>query len=65
LKTFLALPALSATLSAQDFRATLSGQITDQSHAAIPGANVKATNLNNNGIQSVPPQLEMEKAFRR
>jgi hypothetical protein len=51
LKTFFAFLALAVTLPAQDFRATLSGQVTDQSHAAVPGATVKATNLNNNAIK--------------
>ena len=36
---------------AQDFRATLSGSVTDQSHAAVPGATVKAVNLDNNAVK--------------
>src|SRR5258708_24907958 len=47
----LALAGIVASLSAQDFRATLSGQVTDPSHSAIPGATVKATNLNNNEVK--------------
>ena len=39
--------ALAATLAAaQDFRASLVGQVTDSSHAAIPGAIVRATQTN-------------------
>ena len=52
-----ALCAIAATLSAQDFRATLSGQVTDPSHAAIPGANVKATNLNNNAVKEAKTNI--------
>ena len=48
---------MAATLSAQDFRATLSGQVTDPSHAAIPGANVKATNLNNNAVKEAKTNI--------
>ncbi len=45
---FLALAALAASAFAQDFRATLTGLVTDPSGAAIPGATVKATNLGTN-----------------
>ena len=54
----LALFGLVAVASAQDFRATLSGQITDASHSAIPGATVKATNLSNNAIKEAKSNTE-------
>src|SRR3954451_18899661 len=40
----------SALACAQEFRALISGQITDSSGASIPGATVKATNLNTNVV---------------
>ncbi len=40
-------------LFAQEFRATLTGVVTDPSGAAIPGANVKATNVANNQAREV------------
>src|SRR5260370_1484983 len=39
---------LSALACAQEFRALISGQVTDSSGAIIPGATVKATNLDTN-----------------
>lgn len=39
---------LASAISAQDFRATLEGLVTDPSGAAIPGATVKATNIETN-----------------
>ena len=36
---------LSAGLYAQDFRATLTGTVTDPSGSAIPNATVRATNI--------------------
>ena len=38
----------SALACAQEFRALISGQVTDSSGATIPGATIKATNLNTN-----------------
>jgi len=38
----------SVLACAQEFRALISGQVTDSSGATIPGATVKATNLNTN-----------------
>jgi hypothetical protein len=46
---FLAL-AFCLALHAQDFRATITGQVTDPSKAAIPGATVKATFVETNTI---------------
>ncbi len=45
--------ALITTLSAQDFRATLNGLVTDPSGAAIPEAMVKATNMATNETREV------------
>ena len=45
------LAVLGTSLYAQDFRATLSGQVTDPSHSAIPNAMVRATNLDNNAVK--------------
>jgi Carboxypeptidase regulatory-like domain len=56
---------LSCTsLFAQDFRATLTGTVTDPSGAAVPNANIKATNTgtnlvketksNGNGVYNIP-----------
>ncbi len=47
-KCVLALVLASCGLWAQDFRATLSGTVTDPSGAAVPNANIKATNTANN-----------------
>src|SRR5215475_10094995 len=44
---------MCGALAAQEFRATLSGIVTDPSGAAIPGANVKATNTANNQAREV------------
>src|SRR6266702_4613227 len=44
-RSVLALLILSVGLFAQDFRATLSGTVTDPSGAAIPNVTVKATNI--------------------
>ena len=43
---FCVLFLLAACLCAQDFRATLTGIVTDPSGAAVPGATVKAINVN-------------------
>src|SRR4051794_32396543 len=63
-RSVLALLLLSAGLYAQDFRATLSGTVTDPSGAAIPNATVKATNIavnatkeaktTSDGVYSIP-----------
>lgn len=45
---------ISCSLSlAQDFRATITGQVTDPSGAAIPNATVKATNSATNEVKQV------------
>lgn len=43
----------AAIISAQDFRATLSGLVTDPSGAAVPNATVKATNTATNESREV------------
>ncbi len=40
-------------MAAQDFRATLSGLVTDPSGAAVPNATVKATNTATNESREV------------
>ena len=44
-RTILGLLVLSAGLFAQDFRATLTGTVTDSSGGAVPNATVKAVNI--------------------
>ncbi len=44
---------LAACAFAQDFRATLTGIVTDPSGAAVPEATVKATNINTNAAKEV------------
>ncbi len=44
---------MCGALAAQEFRATLSGIVTDPSGAAVPGASVKATNNANNQAREV------------
>ncbi|MBI3208256.1 MAG: carboxypeptidase regulatory-like domain-containing protein [Candidatus Solibacter usitatus] len=41
---------LLSSLAAQDFRATISGQVTDESGSAIPGAKVRAIQLSTNQV---------------
>lgn len=41
---------LIALLPAQDFRGSISGQVSDQSSASVPNATIKATNLSNNQV---------------
>src|ERR1041384_5287346 len=61
---FVAICACAAVVSAQEFRATVTGHVTDSSGAAMPKVTVQVTNLgtnesstavtNNQGIYSVP-----------
>src|SRR5215470_15273327 len=44
---------LCAAAFAQDFRATLTGTVTDPSGAAVPNATVKATNTGTNASKEV------------
>lgn len=44
---------LCAAVFAQDFRATLTGTVTDPSGASVPNATVKATNTANNSTKEV------------
>ena len=60
----LALLLSCTAVFAQDFRATLTGTVTDPSGAAVPNASIKATNTatnivkdtksNNNGVYNIP-----------
>jgi hypothetical protein len=50
-KSVLALALLTSSLSAQDFRATLTGIVTDPSGAAVPGATVKTINTGTNATK--------------
>ncbi len=47
-RAFIVVIVVSACAFAQDFRATLTGIVTDPSGAAVPDATVKATNITNN-----------------
>src|SRR5262245_19030287 len=44
---------ICAAIFAQDFRATLTGTVTDPSGASVPDATVKATNTANNAVKEV------------
>jgi len=57
-RSALAFVLLAAALPAQDFRATLTGQVTDPSGAAIPNATVKATNVATNETKEVKTTAE-------
>ena len=48
--SLLCLPAIAV---AQDFRATIVGRVTDQSRAAIPGAQVTVKNLGTNEVTTM------------
>src|SRR3954471_15275101 len=54
----LILLAAAVCVYAQDFRATLSGQVVDSTGAAIPGATVKAVNVNTNEAKEVKTSSE-------
>jgi hypothetical protein len=53
LRTTFVLLLLSACLFAQDFRATLTGLVTDPTGAAVPDATVKVTNIETNTSKEV------------
>src|SRR5437764_2988400 len=53
LRTAMFLAVFSALGSAQDYRGTILGQVTDPSGAAIPNATVKATRIDTNSITEV------------
>jgi hypothetical protein len=44
------LPAMSSRLQAQEFRATLTGQVTDATGAVVPKAQIKATNVETGSV---------------
>ncbi len=46
------LTCFCASLWAQEFRATITGRLTDESGGAIPGATVQATNIDTNEVAS-------------
>ncbi len=52
-RSLLVFTLLTACVSAQDFRATLTGIVTDPSGAAVPDATVKAINNNTNTTKEV------------
>src|SRR5689334_23367426 len=64
LSLFLVLVLLCSVATAQEFRATISGHVLDSSGAAVPGAKIQATNVDNNesttanadgsGVYSIP-----------
>jgi len=43
---------IPAAVTAQEFRATVKGQVTDPSHAAVPGATVSVQNQETNETAS-------------
>jgi hypothetical protein len=57
-KVLLSLFALGSALSAQEYRATLLGQVNDPSGAAIPGATVKATKEGTNVAKETVTNIE-------
>jgi hypothetical protein len=63
-RTCLAVAAVFGSgLFAQDFRATVTGQVTDQSGAAIPGAKVRAVQRSTN--QAIERETNHEGYFKR
>jgi hypothetical protein len=53
LRSVLTFCLFSAAAFSQDYRATLTGTVTDPSGAAVPNASVKATNTGTNAIKEV------------
>ncbi|MGE0131795.1 MAG: carboxypeptidase regulatory-like domain-containing protein [Blastocatellales bacterium] len=58
LATAISLLCLSATVIAQDFRATVTGRVTDQSKAAVPNAQVTVKNLGTNEATTMTTSSE-------
>jgi hypothetical protein len=56
--SLLSLMLLATVSSAQDFRATITGRITDANKAAIPGAQVQAKNTGTNEVTSATTDSE-------
>ncbi|MEP7338390.1 MAG: TonB-dependent receptor, partial [Acidobacteriota bacterium] len=52
------LSLFASLASAQDFRATVTGRVTDANHAAIPGAQVQVKNLGTNEIATATTDTE-------
>jgi hypothetical protein len=52
------LVSVAATLSAQEFRATVRGHVADSSQAAVPGATVNVTNTDTNEVASAVTNAE-------
>ena len=45
------LAACAAVIIAQDFRATITGQVKDPNGAAVPGATIKAISIGTNEVK--------------
>src|SRR5262245_41358262 len=58
LYTALLLCMTAGTLTAQEFRATVKGQVTGSSKAAVPGATVSAQNQDTNAIATTVTNAE-------
>ncbi len=56
--------ALALSAHAQDFRASLSGQVTDSSGAAMPGASITARNLATNAVSKTASGPDGEYSLR-
>ena len=54
----LVLGSVPAVTEAQEYRATIAGQVTDSSHAAIPGATVKAIQRSTNTVTEAKTNSE-------
>ncbi len=54
----ISLLCLSASIAAQDFRATITGRISDTNKAAVPNAQVQARNIGTNEVTSATTDSE-------
>ena len=54
----LSLMLLATVIGAQDFRATVTGRITDANRAAIPGAQVHVKNIGTNDVTTMTTDSE-------